>query len=183
MGFKNDCKHVLDLETAEGLDKYTISNLSITFINEIKKLTGQSAMIYTYTNFARTRVTSELGVYPLWIAHYGVDARGNNGIWDSWTGFQYTDSGRIGGIDGNVDLDEFTEEVFVDANTLINMEPIQPEPEPEHEDPKIYVVEPGDTLSYIANKFNYPGGCMALAKDNNIPNPDLIYPGQKIKLK
>lgn len=45
----------------------------------------------------------------------------------------------------------------------------------------IYIVKKGDTLSAIARKYNttYP----KLAKINKIKNPDLIYPGQIIKLK
>ena len=41
-----------------------------------------------------------------------------------------------------------------------------------------YVVQPGDTLSAIALKYGTT--YQALAKKNGIPNPDLIYPGQRI---
>ncbi len=45
----------------------------------------------------------------------------------------------------------------------------------------IYVVQKGDTLSSIASKYNTT--YQRLAEINNIDNPDLIYPGQKIIIK
>lgn len=48
-----------------------------------------------------------------------------------------------------------------------------------------FTVQDGDTLSDVANSFKkYTGGASAkqLAAMNNIPNPDLIYVGQKIQL-
>jgi LysM repeat protein len=47
--------------------------------------------------------------------------------------------------------------------------------------PAYYTVNPGDTLSEIAKKYGTT--VQKLAKLNNIKNPDLIYVGQKIKLK
>lgn len=44
-----------------------------------------------------------------------------------------------------------------------------------------YTVKAGDTLSEIAAKYNTT--IYKLAKDNNIANPDLIYPGQKLIIK
>lgn len=45
----------------------------------------------------------------------------------------------------------------------------------------VYEVQRGDTLSQIALK--YKTTYQALAKLNNISDPDKIYPGQKIKIK
>lgn len=42
----------------------------------------------------------------------------------------------------------------------------------------VYVVQKGDTLSGIASKYGTT--YQRLAEINNIDNPDLIYPGQKI---
>ena len=42
----------------------------------------------------------------------------------------------------------------------------------------IYIVQKGDTLSSIANRYNTT--YQRLAEINNIDNPNLIYPGQKI---
>lgn len=45
----------------------------------------------------------------------------------------------------------------------------------------VYTVKSGDTLSHIAKKYNTTYQKIAL--DNNIQNPNLIYPGQKLVIK
>lgn len=45
----------------------------------------------------------------------------------------------------------------------------------------IYIVKSGDTLSEIAQKFNTT--YQKIAQDNNISNPNLIYPNQKLVIK
>ncbi len=49
---------------------------------------------------------------------------------------------------------------------------------------KTYTVRSGDTLSKIAAKLHTPGGWHRLAAANasNVPNPNLIFPGQKLHL-
>lgn len=46
---------------------------------------------------------------------------------------------------------------------------------------KTYIVKKGDTLSAIAKKYGTT--YQKIAKDNNIANPNLIYPGQKLIIK
>ena len=46
---------------------------------------------------------------------------------------------------------------------------------------KTYIVKKGDTLSGIAKRYNTTVN--ALVKANNIENPDLIFPGQKLIIK
>ncbi|MDI6617908.1 MAG: LysM peptidoglycan-binding domain-containing protein [Clostridiales bacterium] len=45
-----------------------------------------------------------------------------------------------------------------------------------------YTVKPGDTLSGIAAKYHVNGGYKELARINQIPDPNKIYTGQKIKI-
>ncbi len=45
----------------------------------------------------------------------------------------------------------------------------------------IYTVKKGDTLINIAKKYNT--NYKKIANDNNIKNPNLIYPGQKLIIK
>lgn len=45
----------------------------------------------------------------------------------------------------------------------------------------IYIVKSGDTLSEIAQKYNTT--YQKIAKDNNIKNPNLIFPNQKLVIK
>ncbi len=43
---------------------------------------------------------------------------------------------------------------------------------------KVYIVKKGDTLSSIAKSFNV--SVDSIVKLNNLSNPDLIYPGQRL---
>lgn len=70
----------------------------------------------------------------MWIAHYNVTTPMANATWGTWSVFQYSSSGAVAGISGNVDMNAMVEafykkymveeEVLVlsaaDANTIIN---------------------------------------------------------------
>jgi lysozyme len=126
---------------------------------------------------ARDTFNSELASkYPLWVAQYGVERPSDNGNWNSWVGFQYTDEGEVPGINGYVDRDKFTKDIFLSDNTP-TPEP-EPEPTPEYNSNIYYTVRAGDTLSHIALWYNTT--VEELVKLNDIQNPNLIYIGQKI---
>ncbi|HBJ2615540.1 TPA: glycosyl hydrolase [Clostridium botulinum] len=103
----------LDIETNnQGRSQSQISNRCIEFLEKFKALSGLSCMIYTGGYFGRDNLDSRIKNYPGWIAHYGVNtpmATGFNVI-----GHQYTESGRVNGISGNVDLNNFTNGIFID---------------------------------------------------------------------
>lgn len=110
------CLPALDVEEDGGLLPVTLSALVHACLNEIAYITGHRAMIYCNTNYARNVLQADkVSMYPAWIADYnqGQQKPGDNPIWDTWTGFQYSSSGNIGGI--TVDLDEFTKNVFIDG--------------------------------------------------------------------
>ena len=178
-GLNPECKLVLDLEISGGFSSTELSNLAETFLVELKKLTGIDVAIYTYSNFARYNLTNILSKYPLWIAEYGVNTPMDNPIWTSWIGFQYSDSGYVPGVSGNVDLNVFTNDILL--NTSITS-PIIPAPNsPEISDNEIfYVVQPGNTLSQIASKYDTT--VENLVNINNISNPNLIYPGEILNI-
>ncbi|MFW2491812.1 GH25 family lysozyme [Clostridium chromiireducens] len=106
---QSDLKPVLDVEKA-GFD---VMDYSIRFANEFKRLSGMDVCIYTYSEFIKN-LDSRLSKYTLWEANYSRSFENlpSNSIWNSRAGFQYTDQGNIDGINGNVDLDEFTQDIF-----------------------------------------------------------------------
>lgn len=104
---------VLDVETSVR-SKSEVTNRCLEFLDEMKRLSGYDCIIYTYTSFAREKLDERLGKYKLWIAHYGVNTPGYNGIWDSWVGFQYTDKGRVPGVPNPCDANDFTNAIFID---------------------------------------------------------------------
>lgn len=126
---------VLDVEgDAAKLGRANLTQWCLTFLQELKRLTGQDGMIYTGASFANSYLGPELGSYPLWIAHYNVTTPMANATWGTWSVFQYSSSGTVAGISGNVDMNAMVEafykkytveeEVLVlsaaDANTIIN---------------------------------------------------------------
>lgn len=115
-GKSYNCKLALDLEVNNKLDKDTLSKLADIFLKEVKKLTGKEVVIYTYTNFAKFNLTTLLSSYPVWIADYKTTTPASNPIWDSWIGFQYSDSGLVKGINGYCNLNVFTNEILLNRH-------------------------------------------------------------------
>lgn len=128
-GFRADFPHVLDVEgEASKLGAAALTAWCAKWLEEVEKLTGHKAMIYTGASFARTYLGPSLGVYPLWVAHYGVDKPMSNNTWPVWAVFQYTSSGRVDGIAGNADVNAM-ERAFFDRYSGI-----PPLPQPTGED-------------------------------------------------
>ncbi|MGG5460846.1 GH25 family lysozyme [Clostridium sp. B9] len=113
-----DCKLALDIETTEGVGARELTTMCIEFLEEVKRLTGKEVVVYTYTSFANNNLDSRLGNYPVWIAHYGVNTPGANNIWSEWIGFQYADDGDVSGVSGECDMNEFTEDIFIDSSSF-----------------------------------------------------------------
>jgi flagellum-specific peptidoglycan hydrolase FlgJ len=62
-----------------------------------------------------------------------------------------------------------------------NKKPVKVAAAVKKEEPQVYIVKKGDTLTAIAKKYNTT--VQNLVKLNNIKNPDLILVGQKLRLK
>ena len=114
----SDCLLALDVEVDCGMDASTLTTACITFLEEVKRLTGKNVVVYTYTSFANSSLDSRLSKYPVWIAHYDVEAPGYNPIWSSWVGFQYSDKGQVQGVNGNCDVNEFNSGIFNGVVTI-----------------------------------------------------------------
>jgi len=80
------------------------------WLDVIQQNLGRSPIIYTSANFWNTALggTSAFAGYPLWVAHYTSHAAPNipSGFSD-YLFWQYSDSGSVSGIKGNVDMDWF----------------------------------------------------------------------------
>ncbi|MBQ9014206.1 MAG: LysM peptidoglycan-binding domain-containing protein, partial [Bacilli bacterium] len=155
-----------------------INEISKSFLETLKNVSGKDVVIYSDAYNARSVFSQELAnIYPIWVAEYFVEEPENNGKWNSWVGFQYSDEGRISGISGNVDLDKYTEEIFLLDKSPINSNSDYTNDSINNLDSYI-IVRYGETLSYIANRYNTT--VENLTSLNNISNPNLIYVGQKI---
>lgn len=170
---KIDCKLAMDFESFGNLSNSKINEIALAYLKELEELSKKEAIVYSNTYDAKYKFNREVAKYPLWVAQYGVNEPQDNGKWNNWEGYQYSSTGRVNGISGNVDLDKFTENIF-----LSNIEEI-PEvekPKCDKEDRILYKVKRGDTLSKIALEFNTT--VEHLVQINNIKNPNLIYTGE-----
>lgn len=115
----NGCP-VMDFEVFGNLTKEQINEISLAFLNELAEETGKRVAIYSDANNATNTFDVRLSIYPLWIADYGVSRPDMKNHWNSWAGWQYTDSGRVEGISGRVDRNYFTEEMLYSRGAVQN---------------------------------------------------------------
>ena len=133
---------------------------------------------------AKTRWNSSFKTYPLWIADYDVSAPYSIGDWTSYSGFQYSDSGNIDGINAKVDLDKFRSGVFIDSsktpkdsstksNSVKNKAT-------KKESKKTHTVKKGDTVWSIAKKHGV--SVDSISKASKLKDPNKINIGDTLTI-
>ena len=171
-GLEVDCRLAMDFEIFNNLTIEEINYISEAFLNRLQYVTGKDVIIYSDAYDAANVFSSDLAnKYPIWVADYNV-SEPMNGNWSVWDGFQYADDGEVDGISGYVDKDYFTSGVFLTDTSAI------PDNTETQENSTTIIIQPGDTLSQIAEEYNT--SYQYLAKINNINNPNLIYAGQSL---
>lgn len=181
-GKEVDCKLAMDYEQFYGVGKEEINEIAVAFIKRLKQITGKDVIVYSNMNNVRNTFDSEVAnAGKLWLAYYSntnnlINAKSN---WDTYIGIQYTSTGRVPGIKGNVDRDRFSKEILMHdlqqsggsggtGGDELNSQIIN------------YIVKPGDTLSQIA--LQYGTTVSEIARLNGIQNVNLIYPGQVLEI-
>lgn len=165
-----------DMRLAVDYERYDTAaqanEIALAFIDEVERLSGMEVVLYSDASHARTIWSQQVADrVPIWVAEYGVTEPRDNGKWSTWVGFQYTSSGRVDGINGNVDRDWFTRGIFLSDSGNV------PEPEPDEHGHLIQItVKRGDTLSRIAQQYNTT--VRELARLNQIANVNRISVGQ-----
>ena len=100
-----DLPPVLDIEKSGGVSVAELRKEVREWLEIVGNHYGTKPIIYTYYSFKRDFLnTEEFNDYPFWIAHYYKDKLEYNGNWMMW---QYTDCGRVDGVDGRVDCNVF----------------------------------------------------------------------------
>ncbi len=110
-----DLPPVLDLEEHRGLSPSEIIAWTGAWLDEVERLTGRKAIIYTSRHFWEVHLadTHAFSDHPLWIAswfdHVGPETSPGRlpGGWSTWTFWQWTADGRSSGIEGQVDLNRY----------------------------------------------------------------------------
>ena len=189
-GYLHEAILVLDWESGDNA-AWGDSSWVARFCAHVVALTGINPMIYVQRS-AASQCTG-LGDYGIWLAEYpdyaprGWDAYYPPNYSGDYAMHQFTSSGAISGWGGSLDLSLF----FGDANAWLAYagatgQPV-PTPQPQaqtYEQPSLqsgsttYIVQAGDTLSEIAQRFGTT--YQSLAAINNIADPNRIYPGQEI---
>lgn len=177
-GLSGAGKMVMDIEDLGGLTREEINVIARSFLQGVEEFSNKSAAIYADAYNASSVLEADLAQYPLWVAQYGVDEPDMNNPWETWVGWQYTDRGRVAGIQGNVDRDIFREGILDGNGEKVQRSAERPAYGVTN---IIYTVKPGDTLSGIARLYHVT--VAQIVEANSIANPNLIYPGQQLTLE
>ena len=154
---------------------------------------GYTAVLYGYKSFLINHLGSAglqeiASQWPLWLAEYpsmSITAEPNYNYFPSFDNvqiFQFTSTYVAGGLDGNVDFTGITENGYKNGNA---QEPATKTVATTtgkqiHQDTHNYTVKSGDNLSVIASRYGMTVN--ALVTLNGISNPNLIYPGQVLRV-
>lgn len=114
-GLKADFPFVLDLEQTKMKTAAQLTEFAVAWLTEVERQTGHRVMLYTGASFARSYLGKALAKWPLWVAHYGVNQPMSNTTWDRWAVFQYTSTGKVNGITGNVDMNEMERDFWMEV--------------------------------------------------------------------
>ncbi len=100
---------VLDLEDDGNLGDAALRRWTRVWLRTTQELTGRTPIIYTGPYFWRSELgdSTDFRRFPLWIAHYGTTRPDVPGGWNRWTFWQKSQTGRIDGISGAVDINRF----------------------------------------------------------------------------
>lgn len=159
----------------ENLDKNLLTKICETFCNYLESK-NYFVGVYANLNWFKNKldVNRLASLYQIWLAQWGGSYTKDFRV-DIW---QKTSEGEILGIYGDVDINEcFTDYSIIKEKGFNGFTKNSNIKEKEI----IYTVKKGDTLTFIAKKYNTT--IEKLCKDNYIENPNLIYVNQKIKIK
>jgi lysozyme len=108
-----EAKHFLSVINQYSLDLIPVLDLEITangvdlvqWVRTFIQTMGQPVILYTGNWFIDEAGLTGLNDIPLWTSYYKETPPPDCGGWTNWTMWQYTESGNVNGIQGNVDLD------------------------------------------------------------------------------
>lgn len=172
---------VLDLETHDGQSKARIIERSKTWLDLVEAAFGKKPIIYSGQYFLQDYLSEAGGGppvwakdYPLWLAQYpnqyipGMQPFLPRG-WFKWTFWQYSDRGRLNGINANVDLNIYNgslEELY----SLGGAVPVSTST------PKKHTIAAGDTFEAIAIQYGITVRELVSA------NPQLLKTGEQLTI-
>jgi lysozyme len=98
----------LDMEVTGGQTSATIASKIKIWMDRVTAGTGKRPFVYTAKYFWDDNVGSTAySADRLWVANYGVTCPDLPNAWSNWAIWQYSSTGTVPGISGDVDLDKF----------------------------------------------------------------------------
>ena len=96
---------VIDVEATGGKSPKQIERQIRLWVERIRTKLHVEPIVYTSPAFWRDAVGSaDLSRQPLWLAHYTAECPRIPAPWTAWTFWQHSETGRVPGISGPVDL-------------------------------------------------------------------------------
>ncbi len=107
-----DLPPVIDVEVTGGVSGSTVVSQVKIWLDIVRKATGKTPIVYTAKYFWDALPnTSSLGPVTLWVANWGVSSPALPNLWSTWTFWQYSATGSVPGISGDVDMDYFNGDI------------------------------------------------------------------------
>lgn len=177
-GRELELRLAMDFEYFGSLSVRQINRISRAYLEELTALTEKEAVIYSDTSNAINIFDRRLArEYPLWVAQYDADEPSDNGKWDNWVGFQYSDVGRVSGIYGDVDLDLFTDGILLTDSSRVKGERRDSR---RSDTQRIYIrSKPFDTMRWLTRRY-----CASpeIPSGGFLPFSPFILPGELLKI-
>jgi GH25 family lysozyme M1 (1,4-beta-N-acetylmuramidase)/uncharacterized protein (DUF2141 family) len=129
---------VLDLESGSTIGRTALSQWVNNWCSTVQASIGVDPIIYCNTNYATNYLDSTVTTHDLWIANWSTSygdplTTGSppTGAWGSagqtWDFWQYSSTGAVSGISGNVDLDVYNGDyATLQSNFVIGSTPPTP---------------------------------------------------------
>lgn len=174
---------VLDLESNDGQTKDKVISRAKTWLDLVEAAFGKKPIIYSGQYFLQDYFSEAGGgppawtkSYPLWLAQYpnnyveGMTPYLPRG-WYKWSFWQYSEKGKVNGINASVDLNLFNgslEELYklAGAEIIKDKEPT----------PQKHTVAAGDSFETIANKY------AVTVRELINANPQLLKTGEQLTI-
>lgn len=128
----------------------------------------------------------------LWVAAWGnndsvADSAPPSDEWRFWSILQYSSTGKVPGISGNVDLNKFNGSVedfkkYGSTRSVTMPAPTNVGKAVSNNGSDEYTVKKGDSLSAIAASFGMKWQDLYHLNRDRVSNPDRIFPGQKLRV-